>query len=982
MYKLFAIRRNKKFLYNEKNVFHNKWIHNIHKRVELEGNERRYSSICVNSLNKNVKNINKIVICNDNSYKFSLNYFLKLILKWKKRNNFHFENKFMKYIKMNHTNVNKDEKIDYKNIKKNFVNYENIKFFLNNYFLPNSLNDKVKGYFPSGNKLNNKYISFFNKFLDKSKEDIEEILNFLKESKLKKKNISFFGNILYNNKIDKINLFEFLKIYFTKVPKGFERFEDKKSSPNSYKPEDEKNKKFDNYFFYIFFLLLLFFLLFVDSNSLYNEITQNDFFYNYLSKGYVEKIKLINKDYVKAYLNTYGIKKYHLKYVCFRIGNSDSFERKVEEIQKEMNINRDEIIEVQYMNETNILNEIKGYIPSILFFLLLIFLFQKITLKNVTNSGMDKLFKFSKISPINKNNFKTDVKFSNVAGMKQAKEEIMEFVDFLKNPSKYEILGAKIPKGALLCGAPGTGKTLLAKAVAGEANVPFFNISGSDFIEVFVGIGPSRVRELFAQARKHAPSIIFIDEIDAVGRKRSKGGFAGGGNDERENTLNQMLVEMDGFHTSNDKVVVLAGTNRVDILDPAITRPGRFDRIVNISKPDINERSEIFQVHLKNLKLHETLDIKNISYILASLTPGFVGADIANVVNEGAIQCARRSNLLGVQIKDFELAIERVIGGLPKSSSLISPLEKKIISYHETGHALIGWFLEFADPVLKVSIIPRNNGALGYSQHLSEEIMLFSREAILDKIAVILGGRAAEELFIGKITTGAIDDLNKVTQLSYSFVSQYGMNKEIGLVSFQPNSNSEYNLYRPHSECLAHLIDNEVRNLIETQYKRVKSILLKNEQHVHNLANLLYQKETISYHDIVKCVGERPHPIKSNYEKFVKANPYKLIPNETETNVINKNEINKDEIMSENDSENKEKISNENDKCNNNETKRKNDVNNNCDTSEVEIKNEITNPYELNEENNDQDKNDKQMDINKKVNKNKKDNKISNLNIR
>ncbi|GAW80964.1 ATP-dependent zinc metalloprotease FTSH [Plasmodium gonderi] len=687
-----------------------------------------------------------------------------------------------------------------------------------------------------------------------------------------------------------IKLEKLIKMYFSKVPKGFENFEkcEKKKNPgsssssqsssNSFKPDDEKNnKRFDNYFFLFFFIFLLFFFLFVDANSLHNEITQNDFFLNYLSKGYVEKIKLINKDYVKVYLNIHGMNRYHQKYVSFRVGNSDTFERKVELVQKEMNIRREEMIEVQYTNETNVLDEIKSYIPSILFFLLLIFIFQKITLKNVANSGMDKLFKFNKVNPINKNSLKTNVKFSSVAGMKQAKEEIMEFVDFLKNPSKYETLGAKMPKGALLCGAPGTGKTLLAKAVAGEANVPFFNISGSDFIEVFVGIGPSRVRELFAQARKHAPSIIFIDEIDAVGRKRSKGGFAGGGNDERENTLNQMLVEMDGFHTSNDKVIVLAGTNRLDILDPAITRPGRFDRIVNISKPDIKERSEIFQVHLKNLKLHHSLDIQNVSYLLASLTPGFVGADIANVVNEGAIQCARRSNMVGIEVKDFELAIERVIGGLPKCSSLISPLEKKIISYHETGHALIGWFLEFADPVLKVSIIPRNNGALGYSQHLTEEIMLFSRDAILDKLAVILGGRAAEELFIGKITTGAIDDLNKVTQLSYSYVSQYGMNSEVGLVSFQSNSSSEYSFYRPHSECLAHLIDNEVRSLIEMQYNRVKSILLKNEKHVHNLANLLFQKETISYHDIVQCVGERPYPVKSNYEKYVKANPYKLV---------------------------------------------------------------------------------------------------------
>ncbi|ANQ08421.1 ATPase [Plasmodium coatneyi] len=679
---------------------------------------------------------------------------------------------------------------------------------------------------------------------------------------------------------------QMVQMYLSKAPKGFENFEktnkkkEEGSSPssNSFKPDEEKNnKKFDNFFFFFFFMLLLFFFLFVDSNGLYNEVTQNDFFINYLSKGYVEKIKLVNKDYVKAYLNVHGMSKYHQKYVSFRIGNSDAFERKVEHIQREMNIQRDQIIEVQYTNETNVLNEVKSYVPTILFFLLFAFIFQKITLKNVANSGMDRLFKMNKMNPINKQQLKSDVKFSSVAGMKQAKEEIMEFVDFLKAPSKYETLGAKMPKGALLCGAPGTGKTLLAKAVAGEANVPFFNISGSDFIEVFVGIGPSRVRELFAQARKHAPSIIFIDEIDAVGRKRSKGGFAGGGNDERENTLNQMLVEMDGFHTSNDKVVVLAGTNRVDILDPAITRPGRFDRIVHISKPDINERSEIFQVHLKNLKLHHTLDIENISYLLASLTPGFVGADIANVVNEGAIQCARRSNMVGVQVKDFESAIERVIGGLPKSSSLISPLEKKIISYHETGHALIGWLLEYADPVLKVSILPRSNGALGYSQHLSEEVMLFSRDAILDKVAVILGGRAAEELFIGKITTGAIDDLNKVTQLSYSYVSQYGMNKEIGLVSFQPNSSSEYSFYRPHSECLAHLIDNEVRCLIETQYNRVKSILLKHEKQVHKLADLLFQKETISYHDIVQCIGERPYPVKSTYEKFVKANPYKLV---------------------------------------------------------------------------------------------------------
>ncbi|SCN12716.1 ATP-dependent zinc metalloprotease FTSH, putative [Plasmodium malariae] len=907
MLKMYVLRRGRRVLYNEKRPYNSGkyWggierLKSIMQHEEGVGKKRFHSSlICIKNFNKGIeKEFSGVAISNEKNIQnnFSLYSLVSLLQKkWcttGSRNNTGGDNKellfniFLKYAKMNHMSL-------YFLNKYNFGKYEKHAKSIWSSTWYNTANGRR--YNSSCSSTSNDAHNYMRRsdyvcFKDKIFA-VRYMLNILvhmcrerinKSPWLIKRSMPFCNSskVIY----DRIPFFSFLrKIYFSKAPKGFERFEKKNASPNSFKPEEDKHKKFDNYFFYVFFLLLLLFLLFVDSNSLYNEVSQNDFFYNYLAKGYIEKIKLINKDYVKAYLNSHGVTKYHLKYISFRIGNSDSFERKVEEMQKQMNIKREELIEVQYMNETNLLNEVKSYIPSILFFLLLIFIFQKITLKNVSNSGMDRLFKFSKITPINKNNYKTDVKFSSVAGMKQAKEEIMEFVDFLKNPSKYEILGAKIPKGALLCGAPGTGKTLLAKAVAGEANVPFFNISGSDFIEVFVGIGPSRVRELFAQARKHAPSIIFIDEIDAVGRKRSKGGFAGGGNDERENTLNQMLVEMDGFHTSNDKVVILAGTNRVDILDPAITRPGRFDRIVNISKPDIDERSEIFQVHLKNLKLHETLDIKNISYILASLTPGFVGADIANVVNEGAIQCARRSNMIGVQVKDFELAIERVIGGLPKSSSLISPYEKKIISYHETGHALIGWFLEFADPVLKVSIIPRNNGALGYSQHLSEEIMLFSKEQILDKIAVILGGRASEELFIGKITTGAIDDLNKVTQLCYSYVSQYGMNKEIGLVSFQPNSTSEYNLYRPHSECLAHQIDNEVRTLIESQYNRVKTILLKNEKHVHNLANLLYQKETISYQDIQKCVGERPYPIKSNYEKFVKANPYKLIPSSEDT---------------------------------------------------------------------------------------------------
>jgi len=430
-----------------------------------------------------------------------------------------------------------------------------------------------------------------------------------------------------------------------------------------------------------------------------------------------------------------------------------------------------------------------------------------------------------------------------------------------------------VPKGGLLVGPPGTGKTLLAKAIAGEADCPFYSMSGSDFIEMFVGVGPSRVRDLFQQARASAPSIIFIDEIDAVGRKRGKGGFSGGGNDERENTLNQMLVEMDGF-SSGTGVVVLAGTNRADILDPALIRPGRFDRQIAIDKPDLTEREAIFKVHLKPVSLQEGLSMDSVAKRMAALTPGFAGSDIANICNEAAIFAARRS-ASAIEMQDFERATERVLGGLPKSNSLMSVKEKRAVALHECGHAIAGWFMEHADPLLKVSIVPRSNGALGFAQYLPDEISLFSKEAILDKIAVALGGRAAEELFVGKISTGAADDLDKVTKMAYSMVAVYGMNPELGLLSYNQNNASEQ-FYKPYSEETGQLIDREARSIVDGQYSRVKALLQEKSDLMTALSDRLAEKETLVYNELKDVLGERPYGIKDSYKLFVTAggNPF------------------------------------------------------------------------------------------------------------
>ena len=456
---------------------------------------------------------------------------------------------------------------------------------------------------------------------------------------------------------------------------------------------------------------------------------------------------------------------------------------------------------------------------------------------------------------------KVKITFEDVAGLEEAKEEIKEIVDFLKTPEKFTKLGGKIPKGALLVGPPGTGKTLLAKAVAGEAAVPFFTLSGSDFVEMFVGVGAARVRDLFKQAKEKAPCIIFIDEIDAIGRSRGRGQMPGS-NDERENTLNSLLVEMDGFSTDAG-VIILAATNRPDVLDSALLRPGRFDRQISIDKPDIIGRDAIFKVHLKPIQLDETVDARK----LAAQTPGFAGAEIANVCNEAALIAARKDKKK-VDMLDFQDAVDRVIGGLEKKSKLISPEEKKIVAYHEAGHAVAGWFLEHADPLVKVSIVPRGIAALGYAQYLPKEQFLYQTEQLIDEMCMALGGRVAEEIIFEKISTGALSDLERITKMAYSIVSVYGMNDKIGNISYYDSKQQDYNFTKPYSEFTARLIDEEVKKLIEKAYDRTKKLLSSKKKELEILAKELLKREIIFQADLEKLIGKRPFENQTAYEAF------------------------------------------------------------------------------------------------------------------
>ncbi len=622
--------------------------------------------------------------------------------------------------------------------------------------------------------------------------------------------------------------------------------------------KDPKKINFNTYWIYgliIFFIICVNALVITNNNT--KEISQVEFKEMAL-KGHVGKMDIVNRDFAEIFIKKDFKEKYdHIKeagslsmaqpHFKLNIGDIGNFELMINEINEKQS---PVLVDPKYTTRTNwVGNMLSWLLPVFLIIGLWLFFMRKVTSgaggpgAQIFNIGKSKATLFD-------NNTKVNVTFKDVAGLDEAKEEVMEVVDFLKNPKKYTALGGKIPKGVLLVGPPGTGKTLLAKAVAGEAGVPFFSMSGSDFVEMFVGVGASRVRDVFKQAREKAPCIVFIDEIDAIGRARGKGAVQGG-NDERENTLNQLLVEMDGFSTDKG-VILMAATNRPDVLDNALLRPGRFDRQIGIDRPDLKGREEIFKVHLKGIKASEEIKAD----ILAEMTPGFAGADIANICNEAALVAARHDKK-AIDLDDFNYALDRVIGGLEKKNKIISPREKEIIAYHEAGHAICGWFLEHASPLVKVTIVPRGIGTLGYAQYLPKEEYITRTEQLEDRMCMTLGGRAAEKIVFDKISTGAQSDLDQVTKMAYSMVSVYGMNEKVGNVSFY--GMSQDNFGKPYSDDTATLIDEEVRSMIDVQYERAQALLTERRNELNMLAKTLLESEVILKSDVERLIGKRPY---------------------------------------------------------------------------------------------------------------------------
>jgi cell division protease FtsH len=640
------------------------------------------------------------------------------------------------------------------------------------------------------------------------------------------------------------------------------------------KPEIKK-PKFNATWIYIAITVIFLGIFFTGGNNWTQpkKTTQSEF-KSFLQNGDVKKVLVVNDKVAKVFLTKEAkAKEVHNNKKStgllnpgpndpdyeFQIGDQQNFENSFHQIKESNNLSTT----LDNESESNVWGDILvTLLPFAIIIAIWIFIMRRMSSGAGGGAG-GQIFNIGK-SKAKLFDEKMDVKtsFKDVAGLEGAKEEVQEIVDFLKNPTKYTSLGGKIPKGALLVGAPGTGKTLLARAVAGEAKVPFFSLSGSDFVEMFVGVGASRVRDLFKQAKEKSPAIIFIDEIDAIGRARGKSNFSGS-NDERENTLNQLLTEMDGFGT-NTNVIVLAATNRADVLDKALMRAGRFDRQIYVDLPDIRERKEIFEVHLRPLKKDDSLDTD----FLAKQTPGFSGADIANVCNEAALIAARKEKK-EVTRQDFLDAVDRIVGGLEKKNKIITPAEKKTIAFHEAGHATVSWMLEHAAPLVKVTIVPRGQ-SLGAAWYLPEERLIVHPEQMLDEMCATMGGRAAEKVIFNKISTGALSDLEKVTKQARAMVTIYGLNEKVGNLTYYDSSNqSEYNFSKPYSEKTAELIDQEISAIIEEQYQRAIALLEKNKDKLTVLANYLLEKEVIFKDNLQEIFGDRPYGKKDEEEKIV-----------------------------------------------------------------------------------------------------------------